>query len=80
MNINLVIQHTMNNKKALSFTETAGCYQCLNIFAAKEITEWTDQGQTAICPFCATDSVLADSPSMAINEDLLKQIKEYWLK
>jgi hypothetical protein len=40
-------------------------------------TDKEDVGQTALCPFCGVDSVLADF-EIEITADLLKSMKEYW--
>ena len=34
------------------------CFDCLKTFAYDEIVRWTDDDQTAICPYCSIDSVL----------------------
>lgn len=35
-----------------------GCYFCLHVFDGGAVTEWTDAGQTALCPRCDIDAVL----------------------
>jgi len=35
-----------------------GCYICFRLFMGAEIVEWTDNGQTAKCPRCNTNSVI----------------------
>lgn len=73
--INNAIQFAMRNKEALSFLETANCYYCLRTVCVKDIVEYTDQGQTAICPNCHVDAVLPDS---TITKEQLKEIHDYW--
>jgi len=36
----------------------ATCFFCCQTFPSKQIEEWTDDGQTAICPYCGVDSIL----------------------
>jgi len=48
------------NKKEISKSKKCGCFFCLSTFDPKEITEWTDEGQTAVCPKCGVDSILGD--------------------
>lgn len=38
-----------------------GCFYCRKTFVASEIEDWIDNDQTAMCPRCSIDSVLADS-------------------
>ena len=49
------------NKDELMRIESLGmdcsCFYCGKRFNPKEIKEWTDKGQTAICPHCGIDAV-----------------------
>jgi hypothetical protein len=69
---------SMKNKESVENSQKCGCYHCLATFSPQEITSWTDQSKTAICPKCNTDSVLADSCGISLDENNLKQIKNYW--
>ena len=62
----------MKNKKSLK--NRCSCYHCLAEFDVKEIRQWTDGGETAICPTCDNDSVLPIS-----DAELLRNIQLYWL-
>lgn len=35
-----------------------GCYFCLTVFDGGTVAEWTDAGETALCPRCGIDAVL----------------------
>lgn len=54
------MNHSMcnKNKELLKVVEKGACFSCENIFDTKDIKEWTDSGQTAICPKCGVDSVV----------------------
>ncbi|RDJ35599.1 MAG: cytoplasmic protein [Crenarchaeota archaeon] len=67
----------MRNKAQLTTAKNAGCYQCGKIFDTKEIKEFTDQGETALCPYCEIDSVIAET-NIKLSEEYLKAIKEFW--
>ena len=64
----------MNNRAALGQTLSAGCYHCARVFVASRIVKWTDNEQTALCPFCGIDSVL---PS-AVSHDFLRRARAHW--
>ena len=71
-----------NHRASILKSKQCGCFCCLNTFTPDKITEWCDTdeqnvGQTALCPFCGTDSVLADF-DLEITADLLKLMREYW--
>ncbi|MCB0696502.1 MAG: hypothetical protein KDC07_04010 [Chitinophagaceae bacterium] len=44
-----------------------------------EIKEWTDNNNTAICPYCDIDAVLPDNKNFPITDpDFLAKMQEYW--
>ena len=43
-----------------------------------DITLRLDSDDTALCPYCGIDSVLADAPGCQVTEDFLKKMKKYW--
>jgi hypothetical protein len=69
--------YSKRNKVYIDASEKCGCYFCLKIFKPKDIKEWTDKGETAICPFCSVDSVIGDSTSK-IESEFLEQASKYW--
>lgn len=48
------------NIESLKNAKWCMCYHCVKRFKFSEITEFTDKGETAICPKCNIDSVVAD--------------------
>ena len=52
-----------------------GCFHCLSTFVADCVTDWIDDGMTALCPVCGIDAVLPD-----IGGDLavLERMHERW--
>jgi hypothetical protein len=70
-------KYSFENKIFIENSNKCACYFCLSIFEPKEIKEWTDSGETAICPRCQVDSVLADS-TIEISEELLTQANKHW--
>ena len=59
------------NRKKL--TNSCGCFGCMTVLDVKEIEEWTDNDETAICPHCNKDTVIPDT-------DNLQEIHEHWFK
>lgn len=62
------------NIKNLDLVEKCSCFYCFKIFNPNKIEEWTDNGQTAICPYCSVDSILP----MQIRLDILEQMAEHF--
>jgi hypothetical protein len=65
---------SIRNRKAVLGAQSCGCYFCRSTFRSADVTEWTDDGETAICPHCAIDSVLPG----VINPELLSAGHERW--
>lgn len=75
MNIRHAPKKAMRNKEAIELAGACGCYACLEVFLAKDVTKWTDNSETAVCPHCSKDCVL---PGIT-NAEELRTINAYWL-
>jgi hypothetical protein len=42
-----------------------GCFCCLQTFAAADVIDWIDDGDTPLCPFCGMDAVLPGVTDLA---------------
>lgn len=71
-------QLAIKNKNIVSQSTKAGCYHCCKIFDVKEIQNYTDNGQTVICPLCAVDAVIGDMCGVVLNEEILNKAKKFW--
>lgn len=48
-----------------------GCYQCQRVFAFKDLTEFWDEGETPVCPFCGTDAVVISTADLLVTPERL---------
>ena len=74
--------HCFDNKNELLKVSKCGCCYCLKIFDPKDITEWfkdINGEETAFCPYCHIDSVIAESDEYNLTEELLKEMYDYWM-
>lgn len=60
-----------HNKEEILRSAIAGCAECGETFLPRKINVWIDCGQTALCPECGSDSVVADA-----NQDKLRALHE----
>jgi hypothetical protein len=65
----------MKNRYAIEESEVCSCYHCCKTFSKLDITKWTDQGETAICPFCNVDAVLTQVHDY---QEPLEEIQSHW--
>ncbi|MFC1639036.1 cytoplasmic protein [Patescibacteria group bacterium] len=74
-------QLAVRNREQLAESDEAGCYYCRNVFPASEVSNYVieeDGTETAVCPKCGLDSVLADSAGIELSAENLEQLNEYW--
>lgn len=78
MEINETIYTYCNrNKKLLKRYENCTCLYCGRSFDYKEINLYTDDNQTAICPFCHIDSVVPTKVDNGVDKyKITKEIQE----
>jgi hypothetical protein len=68
-----------NNRELLRRTDRCGCFHCLRIFRPSRVRDWTwDYGawDTALCPYCCIDSVVADNPEFPVTGATLRKLHE----
>lgn len=73
-------KHSNNNRSELQASEVCGCFYCLKIFDPVIIKEWIDEGNTAICPHCGIDSILASNKNIPITVEVLKKMRNVWFE
>ena len=64
-----------DNRQHIHPDTDCGCYFCLTVVKGSEITDWIDQGQTALCPRCMLDAVI---PNCSDKEYLKEQHKKWF--
>ena len=55
-----------------------GCFYCLDIFDYKNIQDWCDDGNTALCPNCCIDAIINLKSNDLITQEFLKAMQKYW--
>ena len=68
------------NRKDIQQSDTCGCFYCKNIFYAGDITECSDNGETAICPHCGVDSVSCNKKGYIVTEEDLESLNKHYFK
>jgi len=72
-------RHAMRHRDEVMRSGRCGCFHCKKTFIPSDIEDWTDDGQTALCPKCGIDSVLGDKGVIgAADEDFLRQMRRQW--
>jgi hypothetical protein len=71
-------EYAQGNRNALKKSLMAACYYCQMQFQAETVCEYTDRGDTALCPYCGTDAVLAADSYFDLDRAGLQALNEYW--
>lgn len=71
-------EYSIRNRDGLVEGTKAACYHCMQVFSAKEVTDFTDAGETALCPYCGIDSVLPEHAGFAFTPENLESLRAFW--
>ncbi|QWG87394.1 cytoplasmic protein [Bacillus mycoides] len=66
------------NRNSLEKDIICGCFYCLKIFNPEEITEWWDDDDTAVYPYCGIDSIIGENSGFKITEMFLNEMHKRW--
>ena len=78
MTENQLAQLSFKNKSLQAISNNAGCYHCMKSFSASDIKEYTDSGETALCPLCKVDAVAFDCTGYDLGEASLAKANRSW--
>lgn len=71
-------RYSNNNREILDKSARCGCFYCLNIYSPHKIIAWTDNGETAICPYCGIDSIIGDASGVLLSMEFLTTMYKTW--
>jgi hypothetical protein len=71
-------KHSSKHREELERSEVCGCFYCERRFSPAEITEWVDDGHTAMCPHCGVDAVIGSAAGFELTHEFLGKMNESW--
>lgn len=79
----LVASFLTKNKEYLKKYNECVCIYCGKKFRFMDITDWIDDGLTALCPFCSIDSVIpmqvhSRTDDYIMSDKLIEEIKKLY--
>ncbi len=78
---NSVLAHlhkkSLKNRTDIENAKRCGCFYCLSIYPSHQVTEYWDNGETAVCPECGIDSVVCDSQDLLLTRKFLRTLRHY---
>ena len=70
--------YSSHNRNLIAVANKCYCFHCKAALDRHEIEDYTDNGQTAICPKCRIASIIPDSIEDSIDENVIAEMQEYW--
>lgn len=70
--------YSVHNRSRIEIANNCYCFGCNAILDNRKIKEYTDNGQTAICPKCGNASIIPDSIEESLDEKIMAEMHEYW--
>lgn len=77
----LLNSQTAYNKSLVDASRKCGCFHCGSTFEKEEIRDWMhekDGEDTALCPYCRTDSVIVGTEDLPLSTSLLSKLYIEW--
>jgi hypothetical protein len=71
-------KHSSCHRAELLASELCGCFSCMAVYPPNDITDWVDDGQTALCARCGIDSVIGTSSGFPITVDFLEEMNRHF--
>ena len=71
-------RHSSLNRVEIEQSRRCGCFSCGRVFDTTEVEEYTDDGETALCPYCSVDSVIGDASGIELNPRLLNELNQMY--
>ncbi|MEA5615411.1 cytoplasmic protein [Nodularia spumigena] len=70
--------HSSRHRAEIDASDRCGCFYCKAMFAPSDISEWTDNDQTALCPKCKIDAVLGAASGITLTPEFMTAMNEHW--
>lgn len=80
MDVREAHRFSIRHRAQIESSANCGCFYCLTIVPPTEVTDWADDGQTALYPRCGIDSVLGSGSGIPITPDFLALMKAWWFE
>lgn len=74
--LQIIAEHSRENQPDVIISEQCGCYYCMRLFSADEITDFV-QGKffaTAVCPYCERQTILPEHPDYELTKSMLVEM------
>jgi uncharacterized paraquat-inducible protein A len=74
-------RHSIRQREEIVSSGRCGCFHCEAIVSSAEIRDWIDDGQTALCPRCGIDALIAEKSGFPVtNPAFLKAMQKHWFE
>jgi hypothetical protein len=72
-------KHSGGHRQEVERSDVCGCFYCGKTYPPAEIRNWTDEGNTALCPCCGIDSVIGSASGYPVTDGaFLRAMQAGW--
>jgi hypothetical protein len=71
-------KHCSRHRAEVLASENCGCCYCECTFEPEKVEQWTDAGQTALCPYCGIDAVIGSAAGYELTPEFLAAMHKHW--
>ena len=72
--------YSTKNKKLVLQSNKCYCFKCKKSMNSTEISEYTEESEDAICPYCKEEYILPDAIDEPITDELIEDMNKYWFE
>ena len=73
-------KHSSRHRAELAESDQCGCFHCREIFPPERTLDWTDGGDSGLCPYCGIDAVIGSAAGFPITPAFLREMQLYWFR
>ena len=79
VDVTVAHDHSSRHRDEVARSTIVGCFYWLENYPPVDITEWTDNGNTALCPHCSVNSVIGDASGLPLADlAFLRAMADRW--
>ena len=70
--------YSTHNRELIEASDRCYCFYCKSVMDSRDVKDYIDNGQTALCPKCDIDSIIPDGIEEDVNEEIIDEMNQYW--
>lgn len=80
--LSIIHQHSLKNKFEVINSNKCACFHCFRVYDSDDVDTFlqeNDGQETAICPFCITDTIIGDASGFNLTDEMIDALAHEYL-